>query len=107
MAERFPVVVGPNATLALQLADAARMDAQVLLESLKSAALVPVTVTAVTLMEVVPVFVRVTDFLPPTPPTGTNAQLRLDGAIVAPVVGAVPVPERARVCGLLPALSVN
>jgi len=55
----------------------------------------------------VPVLVRVMDFLPPIPPTGTNAQLRLDGDIVAAPAGADPAPVRVTDCGLLPALSVN
>jgi hypothetical protein len=74
---------------------------------LKSPALAPVRTTPVMLIETVPPLVRVTDFLPPMPPTGTNAQLRLDGDKVAPVVAAAPVPVRDTGCGLLLALSVN
>jgi hypothetical protein len=55
----------------------------------------------------VPLLVSVTGFLPPTPPTGTKAQLRLEGEMLAPLVGADPVPLRVTDCGLFVALSVN
>ena len=57
----------------------------------------------------VPLFVSVTGFWPPTPPTGTLVHVRLDGlATTLPVpVELVPVPESATVCGLLVAVSVK
>lgn len=107
MAERFPVVVGAKATLAVQLADAARVDKQVFVSILKSPGLAPVIAMLEMVMAAAPVLVRVTDFLPPTPPTATKAQLRLVGETLAGSVAATPVPVSVTDCGLLVALSMN
>jgi hypothetical protein len=67
---------------AVQLAEAARLVPQVLLKIVKSPGLVPENAMLLMVMAVVPVFVSVTTFCAPLPPTATAAQLRLVGEAV-------------------------
>jgi hypothetical protein len=106
VAVRLPAAAGLNTTVTVQLAEAARLVPQVLLESVKSAASVPVTAMLLMVTAAEALLVRVTDFAPPALPTATEYQLRLDGLTVR-VEAAVPVPERATVCGLFVAESVK
>jgi hypothetical protein len=69
--------------LAVQLAEAARLVPHVLLKMVKSPGLVPEIAMLLMVMAVVPLFVSVTTFCAPFPPTGTAAQLRLAGETVA------------------------
>jgi hypothetical protein len=102
-----PVDSGLKRIVTVQLAWAARLDPQVLLEIRKSAELVLVIATLLMVIETEPPFVNVTDFDAPTLPSETLAQLRLDGLAVALIVGLVPSPESATFCGLLLAESVK
>ncbi|HEY1577537.1 MAG TPA: hypothetical protein VGF82_10755 [Terracidiphilus sp.] len=79
VAVRVPLAVGLNVMLAVQLAFAARLVPQVLLNILKSPALVPVIVTLLIVIALLLLFVSVATFCPPIPPTLTEAQLRLVG----------------------------
>jgi hypothetical protein len=83
VAVRVPVDSGLKWMVTVQLALAARVDPQVLLAIEKSAALVPVIVTLLMLIETEPPFVNVTDFAALTLPSATFAQLRLEGLVVA------------------------
>ena len=83
VAERVPAVVGLNMIFAVQLADAPRLEPQVLLKIAKSPALVPVIATLLIVIAAVPLFVSVATFWPPAFPTATLAQVRLVGLTVA------------------------
>ena len=83
VAVRVPVANGLKWMVVVQLALAARLDPQVLLAIVKSAALVPEIATLLMVIEAEPPLVNVTDFGAPTLPSGTLAQLRLDGLTVA------------------------
>ena len=74
---------------------------------MKSAELAPVIATLLMVIETSPLFVNVTDFAALTLPSETLAQLRLDGLTVTLIVGVVPSPESATVCGLLLAESIK
>ncbi len=94
--------------LTVQLADPARLAPQVLLAIAKSPAFVPESATLVMAMAVVPPLVSVTDWADAVVPTVVDAKVRLVGATVAfAALAEEPVPERATVCGLFPAPSVN
>ena len=80
---------------ALQLADGARVVPQVLLKTRKSPGFVPANPMLLIVIEVVPLFFRVTVFCAPLPPTGTETQLRLDGVADALPEEVVPVPVSA------------
>ena len=82
-AVRVPVDNGLKRTATLQVALAARLDPQVLLEMMKSAALAPVIAMPLMEIETEPPLVSVTVFAAPTLPTATLAQLRLEGLTVA------------------------
>jgi len=107
VAARLPVVVGAKTTDAVQLADAASVDPQVLLEIWKSPGLAPENAMLLMVIEVVPPFVSVTALAPPLLPTATYTQFRLVGDTDALPEAAAPVPDSATDCGLLVALSVN
>jgi hypothetical protein len=83
VAVRVPVADGLKRIATVQPALAARVDPQVLLEIMKSAAFVPVKAMPRIEIEAEPPFVNVTDFGAPTLPSETLAQLRLDGLTVA------------------------
>jgi len=82
VAVRVPVVVGAKTILAVQLADAARVVLQVLLKILKSPAFAPESVRLLIVIDAALLFVSVTVFCAPMPPTGTAAQLRPVGEAV-------------------------
>jgi hypothetical protein len=75
-------VVGTKDTFAVQLAEAAREDPQVLLYILKSPGLAPVSVTLEIVIAAAFPLVSVTTFCPPALPTATETQLRLVGETV-------------------------
>ena len=83
VAVRVPVAAGLNRIVAVQLADAARLEPHVLLKIENSAALGPVIATLPIVIEGASLFVNVTDFWPPTPPTVTLDQPRLVGETTA------------------------
>jgi hypothetical protein len=83
VAVRVPVAVGLKRIATVQVALAAKLNPHVLLEIMKSAALAPVSATALIEIESEPPFVNVTDFAAPTLPIATLAQLRLVGLTVA------------------------
>ncbi len=78
-AERLPLAVGANRTVTSQLEPAGSVAAQVLPEMLKLPALVPAMVMLAMLADADPEFVSVTVFGSPMPPTGTLAQVMLEG----------------------------
>ena len=92
IALRAPAAVGAKMTFAVQLADAASVGPQVLLKIRKSPGFVPANPMLLIVIEVVPLFFRVTIFCAPLPPTGTDTQLRLDGVTDAVPEEVVPVP---------------
>jgi hypothetical protein len=69
--------------LAVQLAEVARVEPQVLLKTAKSPALVPVKPTLLMSMVVVPVLVRVATFCAPDWPMATLLQLMEEGDTLA------------------------
>jgi len=90
-----------NVIFAEQLAPAARLEPQVWLKILKSPGFVPASITLLTEIAVVPLFLSTAVFCPPMPPTVTDAQLNELGFTDAlPPDVLPPVPERATVCGL-------
>ena len=97
VAVRVPLTVGSKVMFAVQLADAARLDPHVLLTILKSLGSVPAMAMLLMVRVLLEVFVRVTAFCAPIPPTGTDAQLREVGLTLAEAVPPVAVPERATV----------
>ena len=64
---------------AVQFADAAREVPQVLLKIKKSPGFAPVKVMLPMVIAAAPLFVRVTTFWAPLPPTGTDTQFRAAG----------------------------
>jgi hypothetical protein len=82
VAVRVPATVGAKTMFAVQLAEAASVVPQVLLEILKSPGLVPVNVRLLMVIDDVLPFVSVTTFWPPVLPTATEFQLRLAGEAV-------------------------
>jgi hypothetical protein len=104
LALRAPAADGVNITLMAQLAPALRLEPQVLV-SAKSAAFAPVTVTLVSDIVELPVFVSVTDWDALGEPTALFPKERLVGANVA--MASTPVPERATLCVPPKALSVR
>jgi len=79
VADRAPVACGTNATVAVQLEDAASDDPQVLLLIAKSPGFAPPRVTLLMVIAVLPLFVRVTTFGAPVWPSCTDTQFRVDG----------------------------
>jgi hypothetical protein len=79
VADRSPVVVGAKTMFAVQLEEAARDDPQVLLKISKSPGSAPVNPMLLIVIAVAPLFVSVTTFCAPFPPTGTDTQFRVVG----------------------------
>lgn len=79
---RVPIAVGLNLIEVVQFAAAAREVPQVFWETMKSAALVPVTLTLVIVIAALPLLVSVTVFAAPVWPSATLAQLREVGETV-------------------------
>jgi hypothetical protein len=90
VAVRAPVAAGLKEMAAMQLADAARLAPHVLLEIVKSAALLPVIAMLLTVIAAGPLFVNVADFGAPVCPSDTLTQLILDGLAETLPVAAVP-----------------
>lgn len=108
VAPRAPVAVGLKKTFAVQLAEAPRLDPQVVEETAKSAAFVPEIPAPLraTEAEVPLVTVIVCEAL--LPPMPTLPKDKLEGvAVVVPDEPLTPIPERETSCGLLLALSVK
>ena len=101
VAVRVPVAVGLKTMFAVQLAEAARVEPQVLLKTAKSPASVPVNPMLLMLIVVLPELVRVATFCAPVLPIATLAQLIEDGeAAAVPPVDVVPVPDSATMSGV-------
>jgi hypothetical protein len=102
---RVPGTDGLKTIVAVQLADAARVVPQVLVEILNSPAFPPVMATEVMLIDdELPLF-SVVVWLALVIPTATLAKLRLVGDTVTPVEDVEPVPDNEAVWGLFPAPS--
>jgi len=105
---REPATVGRKRIVAVQLAPAARLVPQVLVEIRKSDAFVPPTVMLLIASAEDPLFVSVMTLGPPVCPTATLFQLKLVGlAEAVPEPPLLPVPESETTCGLLATPSVN
>ena len=101
VADRAPVAVGLKTTVAVQLAEAAKLAPQVLDEMLKSPEFVPVMASLLMVMEALPRFLSVVVCDGLEDPTFTLPKARLVGLTLAPLVDVEPVPVRVAVCGLL------
>ena len=107
VAVRVPEVVGLKMMLAVQLAEAARVDPQVVLKTEKSPGLAPEKLALLTgLTVIVPLLllVSVTTFCPPALPTATLPQTSEVGEAEAEPPAAAAVPESATVRGDEPAV---
>lgn len=107
VAVRVPLTVGAKMMLAVQLAETARLDPQVLELIRKSCALAPLSVMLLIVSVVVPLFVSVTTFWAPLFPTATDAQLKLVGETAAARhieedITPRPAITRVRCSSLLP-----
>ena len=107
LAVRAPVAAGLNSTETVQLAAAASEVPQVVADFRNEVALVPVTVSEVSVTAPVPVFFTVTNCAAVVEPTDVDAKARLAGDSETVNVAAVPVPVRATVCGEPVALSAT
>jgi len=106
VAERAPEAVGLKTRFAVQLAEAGRVEAQVVEKMAKSPALVPEMAAPLRVTELDVLLVMVTDCALLVPPTLMLPKLKLDGdAVTAPE--ATPRPESATSCGLPAASSVK
>jgi hypothetical protein len=94
VAVRVPLDFGANVMFAVQLAFAARDEPQVFEKILKSAGFAPESVTLVIVITLPLLFVRVTTFCAPMPPTATDAQLRLVGDTEAAEANAVKIRKK-------------
>jgi len=110
LAWRAPVTLGVKVTPIVQVALAATAaPAQVLEANAKSLAFAPVSATALIFSVALPLFVTVTITGALVVPCVVLASIiGLLGITVTPgVAGTTPLPESARICGLLEASSVN
>lgn len=107
LAERAPDAVGLKTMLAVQLAEAARVDPQLVEETAKSEALVPVMPALLRVTELEAPFVTVMVCVLLDEPVATLPNDKVVGARVTLPVPPVPRPNRATCCGLLPAPSVK
>jgi hypothetical protein len=97
-AERLPAAAGLKMTAKLQLAPAARVAPQVVLDTEKSAGFVPVNVTPEDVIGALPVFDSVNVCAALCDPTAVPANVAVVGASAATGAGAdVPVPVTANV----------
>jgi hypothetical protein len=106
VATRVPATAGLNVIDTVQLTDAARLVAHVLLEIEKSAALVPEMDTLVMVIEDVPPFLREAVWATAVEPTLIEPKVS-DVGLTVTVPGTTPVPDSATDCGLLLAESVK
>lgn len=100
LAVRVPAAVGLNTTEAVQLVAAARLVPHVLVEMVKSAALVPEIATLLIVTGVVRPLLNVADWALLADPTARLANVSDAGLAVTLPLAAVPVPDKATVCGL-------
>lgn len=107
VAVRLPVVVGLNRILVVQLAEAARLDPQFVLEIAKSLGLAPEIPAPLSVTEVDVLLVTVMDCAELEDPWLTLPKDKLAGAAVTAPDPPLPSPVRATSCGLLSALSVK
>lgn len=107
VAVRLPVVVGLNRILVVQLAEAARLDPQFVLEMAKSPALAPEIPAPLSVTEADVLLVTVMDCAELEDPWLTLPKDKLAGAALTTPDPPLPSPERATSCGLLPALSAK
>ena len=106
-ATRVPIAVGLKTSVTVHDAPAANVAPQVFFEMLKSPGSVLVRAMLLIGTAAEPMLVSVANFGAPPTPTDTRAQLIVDGLTVRFPAGAIPVPDRATVCGLLLAESVT
>jgi len=83
VALRIPVVVGLKRIVRVQLADAARVEPQVLAEIRKSVGFAPPITALVIVIDALPLFVSVAVLEPLVFPTATTDHIRVDGLIDA------------------------
>jgi hypothetical protein len=107
VAVRVPDALGLNTMAAVQLADAARLAPHVLLDTVKSAALVPVMATPRIVMAAEVPFDSVAVCDAVLEPIEVLANVRLAGVADTLPDAPVPVPDSATVWGLPLALSVK
>lgn len=108
VAPRVPAAEGVNATLTEQLAEAARLEPQVVETIAKSPEFVPVMEVPEMVMELAVAFDRVADIALMVEPMSTEPKDRVAGEVVTdPEVEAVPVPASAMICGLPEAPSLK
>ena len=102
-----PATVGLNSIETVQLAAAASEVVHVVADFTNEVALVPVSVSEVNVTAAVLVFLIVTTCAAVVAPTTVEAKVNVVGESVTVSVAAVPVPERATVCGEPVALSAT
>lgn len=107
VAARLPVVVGLKRMFVVQLAEAARLDPQFVLEMAKSPGLVPEIPAPLSVTEAEVLLVTVMACAVLEDPWLTLPKDKLEGAAATIPEPPLPSPERATCCGLLPALSVK
>ena len=100
VAVSVPVVVGLKMILAVQLAEAARVEPHVLLKTSKSEAAVPVKAMLLIEIWLLPVLVRVTTFCPPAWPMATLLQVTEVGETVACAAAVRPHPPRRQAAAI-------
>jgi hypothetical protein len=106
LAERFPAIVGANVTVIVQVAAGAILLPMQVFVLLKSAPLVPATVTALTVNAAFPLLVIVIAWPALVVPIFWLANVRLTGESMTPGASAIPRPLSATDCGESAALSV-
>ena len=100
MAVRAPAAVGLKTIDAVQFAEAARLVSHVLVEIVKSAAFVPeIAILLIVTAEVRPLL-KVADCAALLDPTPVLANVSVAGLAATLPLAAVPVPDKATVCGL-------
>ena len=107
VAVRLPAVVGLKRMFVVQLAEAARLDPQFVLEMAKSPGLAPEIPAPLSVTEADVLLVMVIDCAELEDPWLTLPKDKLAGAAVTTPDPPLPSPERATCCGLLPAVSVK
>jgi hypothetical protein len=107
VAARAPLTLGLNAIDTLQLAEAARLVPQVLLEMRKSPGSVPVMATLLIVMDELDPFLSVAVCVVLVDPIFTEPYENEVGLMVTVPPEPVPVPDNAAVCGVFVAESLK
>jgi hypothetical protein len=107
VAARAPVTLGLNAMETLQLAEAARLVPQVLLEIRKSPGSAPVMATLLIVMDELDPFLSVVVCVVLVDPTFTEPYESEVGLMVTVLLEPVAVPDNAAVCGVFVAESLK